>query len=121
MFLFPEHYDDNEDQLQGAVTEWLRKNKPDAIFHDGVAFPRMLRNAGYRVPKDIALASTTVLEAGEPGVAAGLDQNSEEIGRVAVLVVLSQINDNARGMPAITRQILVQGRWVDGTNLPQRG
>jgi DNA-binding LacI/PurR family transcriptional regulator len=80
----------------------------------------MLQKAGYRVPEDIGLASTTILETGEPLIDAGLDQNSEEIGRVAVLVVLSQISDNARGLPPITRQVFVQGRWVDGASLPPR-
>lgn len=123
MFLFPEHQDQaaaNDPRMQQRLTAWLKKTKPDAIFCDFTALPAMLQKAGYRVPGDIGLATTTVLESGEQVVDAGLDQNSEEIGRVAVLVVLSQINDNARGMPAITRQILVRGRWVDGASLPQR-
>lgn len=120
MFLFPDQYDENDAKLQKDVTSWLRKTKPEAIFHDVPAFPRMLRKAGYRVPEDIGLATTTVLEPSEPAIDAGLDQNSEEIGRVGVLVVLSQINDNARGLPPISRQILVQGRWVDGASLPNR-
>jgi DNA-binding LacI/PurR family transcriptional regulator len=128
MFLFPEHqvFPDHHDhassdpKLQQRLVSWLKKTKPDAIFHDITALPAMLKKAGYRVPEDIGLASSTVLESGEQVVDAGLDQNSEEIGRVAVLVVLSQINDNARGMPAITRQVLVQGRWVDGASLPKR-
>jgi DNA-binding LacI/PurR family transcriptional regulator len=120
MFLFPDNYNENDPKLHRTITAWLKKVKPDAIFHDVLAFPRILRNAGYRVPQDIALASTTVLEATEPAIDAGLDQNSEEIGRVGVLVVLSQINDNARGLPPISRQVLVQGRWIDGASLPPR-
>lgn len=123
MFLFPEHQDqkyENDPKLRQKLAAWLKKTKPDAIFHDVTAFPRMLHKAGYRVPEDIGLASTTVLEPSEPVIDAGLYQNPEEIGRVAILAVLSQINDNARGLPAIPRQILVQGRWIDGASLPAR-
>ena len=129
MFLFPDDsinpdhskgLAQNDPRFQARLNSWLKKTRPDAIFHDAAALPSMLLKAGYRIPEDIGLASSTVLEPGEQGVDAGLDQNSEEIGRVAVLVVLSQINDNARGMPSITRQVLVQGRWVDGKSLPER-
>ena len=124
MFLIPERPGRSaiiEPQVRERLRSWLKKSRPDAIFHDVADLPRILNEEGYRVPGDIGLASTTVLEPGEQGIdGAGLDQNSEEIGRVAVLVVLSQINDNARGLPAIPRKILVQGRWVDGATLPQR-
>jgi DNA-binding LacI/PurR family transcriptional regulator len=85
-----------------------------------IELPQMLQKAGYRVPDDFGLAGTSVLGHGEKSILAGLDQNSEEIGRVAVLVVLSLISDNARGLPPIPRQILVKGRWVDGASLPDR-
>ncbi len=120
MYLFPDDFDDRDSTLQRSVTAWLKRTKPDAVFSDVLTFPRMLNKAGYRVPEDVGLACTTVLDPGEPAADAGLDQNSEEIGRVAILVLLSQINDNARGLPPISRKILVQGRWVDGSSLPNR-
>jgi LacI family transcriptional regulator len=118
IFLFPDPV--NPRKEQGVLTSWLKKTRPDAIFHDGIELPQMLQKAGYRVPDDLGLAGTTVLGPGNKSILAGLDQNSEEIGRVAVLVVLSLISDNARGLPPIPRQILVKGRWVDGASLPDR-
>jgi len=118
IFLFPDPVNPRKEQR--ALTSWLKTTKPDAIFHDGIELPQMLQKAGYRVPDDIGLAGTTVLGPGEKSLLAGLDQNSEEIGRVAVLVVLSLISDNARGLPPIPRQIFVEGRWVDGASLPDR-
>jgi len=120
LLLFPERFDEKDPKMQRMVTAWLKKTKPDAIFHDFPPFPHLLGKAAYRVPEDIGMASTTIFESDKPVIDAGLDQNSEEIGRVAVLVLLSQINDNARGIPPISRQILVQGRWVDGASLPRR-
>lgn len=100
-----------------AILEWKEKHKPDAIFTDLGAVPDILKRAGVRVPEDIGLAVTTVLD----GVAdAGIDQHPEEIGRVAFLTLNSLINDGARGIPAIPRQNLVMGSWVDGGTLPIR-
>jgi DNA-binding LacI/PurR family transcriptional regulator len=116
IFLFPEP--EHPEKTQRDFISWLKKTKPDAIFHDVNGLPQMLQKAGYRVPEDIGVAGTTVLIPGENAIDAGLDQNSEEIGRMAVLAVLSLISDNARGLPQIPRQLLVQGRWVDGASLP---
>ncbi len=54
------------------------------------------------------------------GADTGIDQQPEEIGRVGLLVLTSLINDNARGVPRISREILVEGAWVDGSSLPRR-
>ena len=83
---------------------------------DGLVL-QTLKERNLRIPQDVAVASTSVADI---PVSAGLNQNSEEIGRVAILLLLSQINDNARGLPPICRQSLVQGRWIDGASLPDR-
>ena len=36
------------------------------------------------------------------------------------LMLISLIHDNARGIPPIHRELLVKGRWVDGSTLPWR-
>lgn len=100
-----------------AILAWKEKHKPDAIFTDLGAMPDILKRAGIRVPEDIALAVTTVLDAVAD---AGIDQHPEEIGRVAFLTLNSLINDGARGIPTISRQNLVEGSWVDGCTLPDR-
>lgn len=99
------------------LIRWLRKNQPEAILTDIAALHGMLEEAGYRVPQDIALAATSVLDGNAD---AGIDQNAQEIGRVAFLLLLSLMNDGARGIPPIFRQILIEGAWVDGSTLPDR-
>ncbi|MEO5914878.1 MAG: LacI family DNA-binding transcriptional regulator [Luteolibacter sp.] len=106
-----------EQDQQPRFEEWLKKAKPDAILTDSLAVPTMLDEAGYRVPEDIGLAATNVRDM---PVDAGIDQNPEEIGRVSALAVISLIHDNDFGKPKFTRQILVQGEWVDGKSLPVR-
>jgi DNA-binding LacI/PurR family transcriptional regulator len=109
---------------EGSITKnlvtrfraWMRKEKPDALLcTDNPA--ELLHEAGYRVPEDIAVAVTSVLDGGADS---GVDQHPEEIGRAGMLLLNSLISEGARGIPAIFRQILVQGSWVDGTSLPDR-
>ena len=96
---------------------WLRKTRPDAIFTDLAYLPGMLTKAGYKVPRDIGLASTSVLDG---NVSAGIDQNSGEIGKAAVQMLISLINHNERGIPKICRELLIEGRWIDGDSLPPK-
>jgi LacI family transcriptional regulator len=96
--------------------KWMRKEKPDALLST-VEQKILLRDAGYRVPEDIPVAVTSVLDGGADS---GLDQHPEEIGRVGFLLLNSLINDGERGIPKIFRQTLVEGSWVDGTSLPDR-
>jgi LacI family transcriptional regulator len=102
---------------QTEFTAWLKKGKPDAIFTEVGCLERMIAVAGYRVPDDIGLATTTVLDT---PIDAGIDQNSREVGRTAMLAAISLINDNDRGIPQICRHLLVEGRWVDGKTLPRK-
>lgn len=99
------------------LKEWLASQRPDAILTDSASIPGLLEKAGYRVPEDVGLAVESVLD-GEAD--AGVDQHPAEVGRVALLVVLSLLHDHASGVPSIFRQILVSGSWVDGKSLPPR-
>ncbi len=96
---------------------WLGKNRPDAILTDVTVVAELLAKAGYRVPQDLGLATLSVLDGRAD---AGIDQNSKEIGRAAVQMLISLIHHNERGIPAVPREVLVSGRWVDGRTLPRR-
>jgi LacI family transcriptional regulator len=102
--------------LVARFRRWMKEEKPDALLST-VEQKILLRDAGYRVPEDIAVAVTSVLDGGADS---GMDQHPEEIGRVGMLLLNSQISDGARGIPKIFRQMLVEGSWVDGTSLPDR-
>jgi len=100
-----------------ALAAWIRKNKVEAIFTNLGEASSMLESIGVSVPDDVGLAATTLLDT---PVDAGIDQEPEEIGRVALLMLNSLINVGDRGIPKIFRQILVEGRWVNGMSLPDR-
>ena len=98
------------------LEKWLGKNKPDAILTSVGSLPEMLRKLGRRVPKDIAVAGTSI----DVPVDAGIDQHSEAIGRMAVEMLVSQINLNERGEPEDPSRILIESRWRDGASLPAK-
>jgi len=106
-----------EPNQQRQFEQWIEQEKPDAILTDSLAVPAMLEKAGYRVPEDIGLAATNVRDM---PVDAGIDQNAEEIGRIAALSVISLIHDGSLGKPEFIREVLVRGKWVDGESLPVR-
>ena len=101
-----------------ALDEWLKQHKPDALLISDIELPVMMRELGYRIPQDIAVAGTTVLDI--PGVDAGIDQHGEAIGRTAVETLLKQMNVNEHGEPVNPARILVESRWKDGKSLPRK-
>jgi LacI family transcriptional regulator len=111
------HLLDTAKDTQRALEQWIKKQKPDAIITANPGLPDMLEKAGVRYPDDIGVAATSTLDA---NVDAGIYQNSEEIGRVAVLLLISLIHDNDVGVPARFREVLIKGDFVDGKSLPKR-
>ena len=100
------------------VAAWVEKHRIDAVLTDDAKCPAILARSGMRIPGDLGLACTNIMDI---PVSAGIHQNPEEIGRVALLMLHSLITDNARGIPKIARQLLVEGDWVNGASLPDRG
>lgn len=110
----PEELSRQKDVLAG----WLEKHRPEALLISDIELPSMMLELGYRIPQDIAVAGTTVLDL--PGVDAGIDQHAEAIGRTAVEALLKQMNVNERGEPRYPSRILIESRWKDGKSLPPK-
>jgi len=99
------------------IQKWLAQHKPEAILTNSAIVPQALEDLHVRVPEDVALAGTTVYDL---PIAAGLNQHPEEIGRVAVELLVSMINSYDRGTPRVPRRVLIDSEWVDGPSLPPR-
>jgi DNA-binding LacI/PurR family transcriptional regulator len=113
--VFPENHD--ERTRCRTVKAWLNKHTPDAILTDVREMRETLLTLGYKVPSDLGLAAFSVLDGGAD---AGIDQNSREIGKAAVQMLISLINHNERGIPEVCRELLIEGSWVNGGTLPQK-
>lgn len=99
------------------LKRWIKANHPDAILTDVRELRKLLTDLGYQVPQAIGLAALSVLDGNAD---AGIDQQSKEIGKAAVQMLISLINHNERGIPEICRELLIEGRWVNGTTLPPK-
>jgi LacI family transcriptional regulator len=107
-------YRDQPDKALRLLRQWLARHNPDAVLTFIVELPAMIRRLGHRIPQDIAVAGTGI----DVPVDAGLDQHSEAIGRMAVEMLVAQINLNERGEPDDPCRILIESRWRNGASLP---
>jgi LacI family transcriptional regulator len=102
---------------RAGLAKWMKLHRPDALLTLHANARETLESIGYRVPDDVGLAAVNTLDC---QIEAGIDQIPAEVGRCAVLQLLSLLHDNDRGIPANMREILIKGRWVDGPSLPDR-
>lgn len=102
---------------QRELGTWMRRHQPDAILTAVSKVPDLLRGLGYRVPRDVAVASTSPYDL---AVDAGIDQCPGAIGEIAAEMLIKQISLNQRGEPADPCRILVEARWKDGRSLPPK-
>ena len=108
---------DHESEYPERLAEWTRLHHPDAVLSNLSQARRLIETIGLKVPADIGLATLSIHDG---LVDAGINQNPLEIGRAAAETIISLITHNARGLPAIQREILIDGSWVDGSCLPDR-
>lgn len=99
------------------LQRWLERFEPDAILTTQAYLPDLLIKLGRQIPKDMAVAGTSVCDI---PVSAGIDQRSTEIGRIAMEMLIKQINVGERGVSATPGRILIESRWQDGDSVPRR-
>ncbi len=97
------------------LARWLQRHRPDAILTTSARLRAMLVGLGLKVPGDLALAATSVLDGNAD---AGIDQRPEEIGRGAIELLGSLLTHGHRGLPDIPRMLMISARWQDGASLP---
>lgn len=97
---------------EAAFARWWRRHRPDVVIGLQDEFVDWLRALGRRVPDDVGFArlSRPLVD----GAPAGLHQFPAAIGMAAVDLVANQIFSGERGLPAIPRALLIEGRWCDG-------
>ena len=109
---------DIEDAASRAgLGTWMKTHRPDALLSLHPQVRELLETLGYKVPDDVGLATVNTMDC---HIEAGIDQNAAEIGRCAVLQLLSLVYDNDTGIPQTMRETLIKGLWVDGPTLPDR-
>lgn len=127
-YLLAQHSIPKKDQVPPLILEgftgrnwpifhkWWQRWKPEALVtveYDEVT--RCLDGYGIRVPGDVAIAHLDAAVAAKP--CAGIDQRSKDVGAAALDMLLAQIHRNERGIPALRKTVLLEGRWVEGTGM----
>jgi LacI family transcriptional regulator len=97
----------------GRFIAWYRRHRPDVILSGKLETTMaMLRDAGIRVPEEVAVAGT-----GLDYPAAGIDEDFHNIGTVAIDTLVGLIHRHERGVPTDAMHILLEGRWKPGATL----
>lgn len=98
-----------EDEI---IVDWLRREKPDVVITSTVERFREVaqRHARAGLPS-FEIIHVTHDRARSLG---GIDERGEEVGRTAVDLVAGMILRGEKGVPTVTKNMLVQGRWVEG-------
>lgn len=103
--------------FKAELDQWMKTYRPDAILDCLIEVPAYLRELGYRIPRDVAVAGMSIYDI---PLDAGIDQHSRSIGRIAAEMLIKQISLNERGEPEEPCRILVESRWKDGSTLPRK-
>jgi LacI family transcriptional regulator len=96
---------------------WFRKHRPDVVLSPHLAAHGWLAKLGLRVPDDVGFVHLDRSAAELP--CAGIDQKPDQLGAVAVDLVVSDLQRNQRGIPASPKLVYLEGEWVDGDSVRQ--
>ncbi|MBN1512083.1 MAG: LacI family DNA-binding transcriptional regulator [Phycisphaerae bacterium] len=115
----PVHVGLYHDRIGASMVEWLRTTRPDVVigFNDLVVW--WLRQAGVRLPEDIAFVSIDHDPKSGADVTGVIGSNSP-VYHAAVELLIGQIHLNAVGIPHPLQTLLVEPEWHEGATLPRR-
>jgi len=94
-----------------GMKKWLQRESPDAVLvAENLDWPAPGRSKAQR--SAIPLIAWLMPQIGSSG-SVGLNLCQEQLGRVAVEMVVAQIHRNERGSPAIPHSVLIDAEWVE--------
>ena len=99
-------------------TAWLKRYNPEVILTIHTEVKEWVAALGLKVPDDIGLVQLD--KSNETDTWAGMQQNSELIGRSAIDMVIGQIHRNESGLPPVQKSMLINSTWSPGSTLRNR-
>ena len=94
---------------------WLERHKPEAILTIHAEVREWVTSLGLTIPGDIGLVQLD--RSSETSDWAGMQQNSELIGRSAIDMVIGQIHRNESGLPPVQKSMLINSTWIPGATV----
>lgn len=109
---------ENHDDTVGlpVLENWYRRHRPDVIISYASFIRHRLDELGISVPHDLAYVDLFLGQT--DGRVAGIRQNCERVGEVAVEILVGQLHQNIFGIPSVPSATLIEGTWIDGHSLP---
>ncbi len=101
-----------------AFAAWYKTNRPEVIVSKMSFVQPALKAMGLRVPRDVAVVDLFLEET--DGTVAGVRQNHDTVGGLAVELLAGQLQHNKYGLPEIPTTTFVEGTWFDGKTCPPR-
>jgi DNA-binding LacI/PurR family transcriptional regulator len=98
-----------------ALGAWIERHQPDAIVSGAYYVLDMLRELKIKVPEELGVACPCI--ASPDSGLAGVFEDWEHIGEIAVDVLVAMVNRGERGVPDRPQRLHVEGPWVPGTTL----
>jgi LacI family transcriptional regulator len=94
-----------------ALAQWLGEERPDAVLvAEEFPWTEAIRLNGSRAG---ATPIAWLMQQGKHRDLGGLDYRPEQLGRVAVELVVAQIHRNERGIPEFPQTVLIDAVWVE--------
>jgi LacI family transcriptional regulator len=124
---FPEESDLDRAQGEFAVRpasratlgRWLVEHRPEVLISFLPFVKDTLDELGVVVPRDLAFVDV-FLKDDSDGRVAGIRQNCQRVGELAVEILVGQLQQHSYGLPELPTITMVEGTWCDGDSLPRR-
>ena len=101
-----------------AFKKWYQRFKPDVIISKRSFVEPCFEAMKLKIPQDVAFIDVFLEDF--DGSTAGVRQNHETVGRLAIEILAGQLHYNKYGVPEIPTTTYVEGTWFDGTTCPDR-
>jgi LacI family transcriptional regulator len=95
---------------------WLENYRPDVLVGPFATIQPLLEQLGREIPQDVALVDPFCET--YDGSVAGVIQNFERVGGLAIELVDAQLQRNTRPLSQFPTLTLVDGAWRDGASMP---
>lgn len=99
-----------------AFGRWLGKYRPEVVISKGSFVEQRIAEMNLRVPRDLAFVDVFLDDFS--GKVAGVRQNHETVGGLAVEILAGQLHHNKFGVPEIPTTTFVEGTWFNGRTCP---
>jgi LacI family transcriptional regulator len=104
-----------DSETKTSFLTWYEENSPDVIICIQKEPLDWLKQAGYRVPRDVSLISLDLDSVGTEW--AGMYQDERKRGELAIEEVVGQISNNQTGISECQKATLNESKWQLGSTL----